>query len=84
VVDTRYGTIQVEITVSGGRMTDITHLQMPADSSRSQQISQNSGPRLRQEALDAQSAQIDTVSGATYTSDGYRETLQSAIDRSKA
>jgi uncharacterized protein with FMN-binding domain len=82
-VSTRYGDLQLRITLSGDRITEIEALKLPSDSRRSQQISENAAPKLRQEALDAQSAQIDTVSGATYTSDGYRESLQSAIDRSR-
>ncbi|MBV9039559.1 MAG: FMN-binding protein [Acidimicrobiia bacterium] len=62
-------------------MTDVQALQLPSDYARSQQISDYAGPKLRQEALDAQSANIDTVSGATYTSDGYRQSLQSALDQ---
>jgi len=81
VASTQYGNVQVQITVSGGRMTDVQALQLPSDYARSQQISDYAGPKLRQEALDAQSANIDTVSGATYTSDGYRQSLQSALDQ---
>lgn len=81
---TQYGNVQVEITMSGSQMTDVTALQMPSDYARSRQISSYAGPQLRQEALDAQSAQIDTVSGATYTSEGYRQSLQSALDQARA
>ena len=77
---TPYGPVQVQITVQGGRITDVQALQLPNGNFHSQQISAYAGPRLRQEALQAQSANIDTVSGATYTSDGYRQSLQSAID----
>lgn len=79
--DTPYGPVQVEIWVSGGRITDVQALQLPNDTPRSQEISSYAGPQLRQEALQAQSANIDTVSGATYTSDGYRQSLQSALDQ---
>jgi uncharacterized protein with FMN-binding domain len=81
VVETPYGTVQVRITVSGGRIADITALQLPADRRRSTEISQYAGPILRSEAIAAQSATIDTVSGATYTSEGYEQSLQSAIDQ---
>lgn len=80
-VPTQYGNVQVQITISGSTITDVQALQLPSDYSRSRQISDYAGPQLRQEALDAQSAQIDTVSGATYTSDGYRQSLQSALDQ---
>jgi uncharacterized protein with FMN-binding domain len=79
--DTRYGPVQVRMTVQGSRITDVVALQLPNDRSRSREISDYAAPRLRQEALDAQSANIDTVSGATYTSDGYASSLQSAIDQ---
>ena len=79
--DTPYGPVQVEIWVSGGRITDVQALQLPNDTPRSQEISSYAGPQLRQEALQAQSANIDTVCGATYTSDGYRQSLQSALDQ---
>ncbi|MFJ5839467.1 FMN-binding protein [Streptomyces shenzhenensis] len=79
-VQTRWGPVQVRVTVRGGRLTDVTAVVYPQDNPRDRQISGYALPRLRQEALAAQSAQIDTVSGATYTSDGYRQSLQSALD----
>ncbi len=82
VVQTPYGTVQVRITISGGHISDVTALQLPGDRRRSSQISQYAGPILRSEAIAAQSATIDTVSGATYTSEGYEQSLQSAIDQS--
>jgi len=80
-VQTRYGDLQLKVTFDGTRIAAISAERLPSHSQRSQQISRNAEPRLRQEALQAQSAQIDTVSGASYTSDGYRQSLQSAIDR---
>ncbi|SBT44790.1 FMN-binding protein [Micromonospora auratinigra] len=80
VAQTRWGPVQVKITVSGGKITDVTAVQVPDGNHRDQEINDYAVPILRQEALAAQSAQIDTVSGATVTSDGYRESLQSAID----
>ncbi|MEU0151817.1 FMN-binding protein [Micromonospora fulviviridis] len=80
VAQTRWGPVQVKITVSGGKITDVAVLQVPDGNHRDQEINDYAVPILRQEALAAQSAQIDTVSGATVTSDGYRESLQSAID----
>ncbi len=79
-VDNQYGTVQVQITVQGHTVTDVQALQLPSDRQRSAYISQQAGPILRQEALQAQSAQIDGVSGATYTSQSYAQSLQSALD----
>ncbi|MEV8514076.1 FMN-binding protein [Dactylosporangium sp. NPDC051484] len=76
-----YGSIELSIVVSGGKITDIKVLDSPKDQSRSVQINNSALPKLRAEALAAQSADIDTVSGATYTSSGYKFSLQSAIDR---
>lgn len=79
-VDTRYGPVQVEITTSGGRLTAARTLQVPSESGKDVRINSAAVPILVQETLQAQSAQIDTVSGATYTSEGYTQSLQSAID----
>ncbi|MFG3021117.1 FMN-binding protein [Streptomyces sp. NPDC048254] len=79
-VQTRWGPVQVRVTVKSGRITDVTALQYPQDNPRDQQINSYALPQLRREALTAQSAQIDTVSGATYTSEGYQQSLQSALD----
>ncbi|SFF84198.1 FMN-binding protein [Curtobacterium sp. YR515] len=78
---TRYGPVQVRITVANGTITDVTALQLTNTDGRSVQISQQAAPILRQEALQAQSAQIQSVSGATFTSEGYTTSLQSAIDK---
>jgi uncharacterized protein with FMN-binding domain len=83
VVDTRYGPVQVEITVTGGKITAATAIELPSGG-RSGAISQYVAPILSSEALAAQSAQIDLVSGATYTSDGYAQSLQSALDQARA
>ena len=80
-IDTRWGPVQVEVTIAGGKITDVQPLAVPYDRSRSQEINNYAVPILHQEIIDAQSAQIDTVSGATYTSDGYRNSLQSALDQ---
>jgi uncharacterized protein with FMN-binding domain len=78
---TRYGPVQVRITVAGGKILDVTALQLTDHDGRSVQISQQAAPILRQEALAAQSASIQAVSGATFTSEGYTTSLQSAIDK---
>ncbi|MEU3456422.1 FMN-binding protein [Micromonospora sp. NPDC006766] len=80
VAQTRWGPVQVKITVSGRKITDVQAVRVPTGNRRDREINNYAVPILRQEALAAQSAQIDTVSGATVTSEGYRESLQSAID----
>ncbi|MEU3341501.1 FMN-binding protein [Streptomyces sp. NPDC006668] len=82
-VQTRWGPVQVKITLKSGKLTDVTAVQYPTDNPRDQEINTYALPRLRSEALQAQSANIDTVSGATYTSDGYRQSLQSALDSAR-
>ncbi len=79
--DTRWGPVQVEITVAGGTITDVTVVDHPSGNGKDQQINARALPVLVQETLDAQSADIDMVSGATVTSDGYVESLQSALDQ---
>lgn len=78
--DVGYGVVQVRVTLLGHHLTDVTALSLP-QGGRSSDISSYAGPRLRQEALASQSAQIDTVSGASYTSAGYARSLQSALDK---
>lgn len=80
VVSTRYGDVQVEVVVAGGKIQDVVALQLPTGR-RSGQISTYVAPILHEEALQAQSAKIDLVSGATYTSDAYAQSLQSALDQ---
>jgi uncharacterized protein with FMN-binding domain len=80
-VQNRYGSVQVSVTFTGTQITDVQTLQSPNRERESQQISQRSTPVLAQEVLAAQSAQIDTVSGATYTSQSYVQSVQSAIDQ---
>jgi uncharacterized protein with FMN-binding domain len=78
-----YGTVQVSVTINGGRITDVRTLAVPLDSGRSQAINSQAAPLLRQEALRVQSARIDVISGATYTSDAYAQSLQSALDQAR-
>ena len=79
--DTRWGPVQVRITVQSGKITASQAVQYPQDNGRDAQINGFALPVLGQEAVRQQSATIDTVSGATVTSDGYLQSLQSAIDR---
>lgn len=81
VVQTDYGPVQVEVTLSAGRITGVTALQVPSDNPRDQEIASYAVPQLTREAIAAQSARIDAVSGASYTSEGYTRSLQSALDR---
>lgn len=80
-VDTRWGPVQVQVELSGSTITSVRVLQAPNDNPRDVQISDYALPVLTEEALAAQSASIDAVSGATFTSDGYIRSLQSALDQ---
>jgi uncharacterized protein with FMN-binding domain len=84
VAQTQYGDVQVRIVMTGNRLTGVTALHLTDSSSRSVSISAHAAPILRQEALAAGSAKIDTVSGASYTSQGYIQSLQSALDAARA
>jgi uncharacterized protein with FMN-binding domain len=77
----QFGDTQVKVTISGGKITDVQALQLPFDRQRSAEISQYAAPQLHDEVLQAQSAQIDSLSGATYTSDSYAQSVQSALDQ---
>ena len=80
-VQTRWGPVEVEITVAGGKVTAVDVPVYPSGNGRDQEINAYALPRLIRETLDAQSADIDMVSGATVTSDGYLRSLQAALDR---
>jgi len=80
LIDTFYGPVQVQVTVTNGKITDIVAVALPTGG-RSGRIAQYAEPILQAEALAAQSANINFVSGATYTSDGYQRSLQSALDQ---
>ncbi|HEY2427636.1 MAG TPA: FMN-binding protein, partial [Acidimicrobiales bacterium] len=79
----QYGDVQVQLTIAGGRIVDVQALQLPQDRQRSAEISQAAGPLLRSEVLQAQSANIDGVSGATYTSESYAQSVQAALDQAR-
>jgi uncharacterized protein with FMN-binding domain len=80
VAQTRWGPVQVSITVTDGKITDVGVPVYPSENGRDQEINAYALPQLREETLSAQSAGIDGVSGATVTSDGYKESLQAALD----
>ncbi|HEY0718127.1 MAG TPA: FMN-binding protein [Streptosporangiaceae bacterium] len=84
VINGPYGPSQVAITLAGGKITKVTVLQHTDDGLNSQQIDGNALPKLAAETLAAQSARIDAVSGASYTSAGYVKSLQSALDKAMA
>ncbi|TVZ05194.1 FMN-binding protein [Trebonia kvetii] len=79
-IDTIYGPVQVKITVKGGKITAVTATEYPQDTPRDYQINSYAIPALNSETLQASSADIDSISGATYTSQGYIGSLQNALD----
>ena len=81
---TPYGPMQVRLTLSGAKITKVTVVQRTNDGTESNQIDSNAIPRLNSETLAAQSAKIDAVSGASYTSAGYIRSLQSALDQAES
>jgi uncharacterized protein with FMN-binding domain len=78
---TQFGNVQVRVILNNGRITDSQALQMPFDHQRSLEISQQAAPLLHDEVLQAQNAQINLLSGATYTSDAYQQSLQAALSQ---
>jgi uncharacterized protein with FMN-binding domain len=80
-VQTRWGTVQVQITVANGKITKAQAIQYPNENPRDQEINAFAVPQLNAEVVSAQSGSIDAISGATVTSDGYIQSLQSAIDK---
>ena len=81
VVQTQFGPVQVQVVAEAGTLTSVTALALPENDGHSMMISQNVEPVLSEQALTAQSAQIAGVSGATYTSIAYQQSLQSALDQ---
>jgi uncharacterized protein with FMN-binding domain len=78
---TSYGPIQVKITVKNGKVTAAEAIEYPNNDPRDAQINSSAIPALNSEAVSASSARIDAISGATYTSQGYVSSLQSALDK---
>jgi uncharacterized protein with FMN-binding domain len=79
--DTRWGPVQVRVTVASGKITAVDVVAQPDGNGRDREINAQAVPELVSETLQAQSAQVDMVSGATYTSEGYVQSLQSALDQ---
>lgn len=84
VEDAYYGNVQVQVTVAGGKVSKVDFLQYPNDRSTSRVINSQAIPYLQQEAVQAQSAQVDVVSGATYTSEAFIQSLGSALSQAKS
>jgi uncharacterized protein with FMN-binding domain len=80
-VANRYGQVQVQVVMRAGRIVDVRAVRLPDGDGKSREINRAAAPQLKQQALQVQSASVDGVSGATYTSDGYRQSLQAALDR---
>lgn len=81
IADAFYGNVQVQVTISGGQIADVQFLQYPNDRSTSRMINSQAMPLLKQEAIQAQSAQVDGVSGATATSGAFIQSLTSALQQ---
>ena len=84
MISSAYGPSQVAVTLTAGKITKVTILQHTDDGQMSQEIDGPALPKLVAETLTAQNAQIDAVSGASYTSAGYIKSLQSALDKARA
>ena len=84
VADAFYGNIQVQVTVSSGKITNVQFLQYPNDNGTSQYINQQADPMLAQEAIQAQSANVNIVSGATDSSQAFIQSMQDALSQAKS
>ena len=84
VADAFYGNVQVKVTITGGRISDVQFLDYPHDRSRSQYINTYAMPYLKTETIKAQSAQVNIISGATLTSQAFVQSLQSALNKAMA
>jgi uncharacterized protein with FMN-binding domain len=81
LIQTMYGPVQIRVTVAAGTITEIAEIKLPFEHEHSRWIRANLVPQLRQRVLTAQSADVDVVSGATYTGQGYLTSLQGALDQ---
>jgi uncharacterized protein with FMN-binding domain len=84
VTDAQWGNVQVKAIIKNGKITDVQFLQYPSNDRRSIQINQYATPRLAQEAIQAQSAQVDIITGATLTSRAFIESLSDALSQAQA
>ena len=78
-----YGFIRVKATISGGKLTDVVFLEYPNDRGNSVEINSQAMPYLRQEAIQAQSAHVNTVTGATDTSQAFIQSLSDALSKAQ-
>ncbi len=83
-VDVNWGFVQVQATIQGGKISDVQVVQYPNERRTSLSINSIAVPMLQQEAIQAQSANVDLISGATLTSEGFQESLQSALDQARS
>jgi uncharacterized protein with FMN-binding domain len=81
---TPFGPVQVKVTVSAGKITNVTPLELTTYGGRSVEISNYAAPIIRSEVLKAQSVNVSNISGATYTTEAYLSSMQSALDKAKA
>ncbi|MFC4241986.1 FMN-binding protein [Gryllotalpicola reticulitermitis] len=81
VEQTQFGPVQVSLTYSGSKITSVQTLQAPTGTGRDEMLTNYAVPQLEHEVISSQSARVDTISGATYTSGGYLASVQSAIDK---
>jgi uncharacterized protein with FMN-binding domain len=84
VADAQWGNVQVQVTIKGGKITNVQFLQYPNERDRSILINQYADPQLSSEAIQAQSANVDIVSGATDTSEAFMQSLSDALSQAKA
>lgn len=82
-ISMNYGTVEIKAVVSGGKITDVQFLQMPDSPGHTQEVTAAAEPLLKQEAITAQSSQIDIVSGATQTSEAFQQSLDAALAMAK-
>jgi len=83
VQDAFYGNIQVQAVIRGGKLTDVIFLQYPNDNRTSQYVNSQADPILRQEAIQAQSANVNIVSGASASSQAFQQSLADALAQAK-
>ncbi len=82
-VDVNWGFVQVQATIQNGKLSDVQFVQYPSERQTSRSINSVAVPMLQQEAIQAQSANVDIISGATLTSEGFQESLQTALDQAR-
>lgn len=84
VADAQWGVVQIKATIQGGKITDVQFLQYPNDRNRSRMINSDADPQLVSEAIQAQSANVDIVTGATDSSEAFMQSLADALSQARA